>query len=232
VSFSTKNVTVASRGSLLARAQVEEVLLELQIVHPDVYFQMTYVNTTGDLDLTTSLRSLEKTDFFTKEIEEMQLQGQCRLSIHSAKDLPASLQTGLVVVALTRGVNPADALVLPQGKTVADLPEGARIGTSSLRREAVIKEMRADFVCCDIRGTIESRLEQLDRGDFDGVVVAEAALLRLKVKRPRLLFPGQSAPLQGQLAIVALEDDEECKQLFKCIDVRAYENMSLCGNRP
>ncbi len=232
MSFSTKILSVAARGSLLAKAQVEEVLLELQIVHPDVRFQMTYVNTTGDLDLTTSLRSLEKTDFFTKEIEEVQLQGQCQLSIHSAKDLPASLQRGLVVVALTRGVDPADALVLAKGKTLADLQEGARIGTSSLRREEALKEWRADLVCSDIRGTIESRLEQLDRGDFDGVVMAEAALIRLKLERPRWILPGKAAPLQGQIAVVALENDEECKQLFQCIDVRVHENVSLSGNRP
>ena len=215
--LSAKEIIVGARSSLLSRAQVEEVLLLLLKHHPDVFFLPKWFATTGDLDLKTSLTHLEKTDFFTKEIDEAVLQGTCRIGIHSAKDLPESLPDSLCIIAYTKGVDPSDVLVLRSSERLETLPLGAKIGTSSLRREKNIKALRPDLVCMDIRGTIDARLKALDDGEFDGVVMAQAALIRLKLNRNTLLLPGESSPLQGRLAIVANKEDEEMKELFSCL---------------
>lgn len=223
-SFATpckQTLVVGARGSPLARVQIEEVLQELLQFHPDIEFQPVCIDTTGDKDRITSLRTLEKTDFFTKEIDALQLSGGCRISIHSAKDLPDPLPKGLILAALTKGLDPSDSIVLRNGETLKSLPVNAKIGTSSERREKNIRDLRNDFVCVDIRGNIQTRLDLLDEGVVDGVVMAEAALIRLKLThRTRIELPGKRAELQGQLAILALENDEEMLKLFQCIDVR------------
>lgn len=220
---------VGARASPLSRAQLSEVLLELQDHHPDVQFEPIWIETTGDRDLKTSLRTLEKTDFFTKEVDALQLSGGCRLSIHSAKDLPDPLPKGLILVALTKGVDPSDSLVFREGETLENLPQGAKIGTSSVRREKNVQELRSDLVCVDIRGNIQARLALLDQGIVDSLVMAEAALIRLNLThRSRIPLRGERAELQGQLAVLACEGDEEMISLFKGIDVRqTYENHSV-----
>jgi hydroxymethylbilane synthase len=221
VSCSIRKISVGARGSILSRVQVEEVLLQTRHFYPDVEFEPIWVETTGDKDLKTSLRTLEKTDFFTKEIDLLQLKGGCHLSIHSAKDLPEPLPNGLKLVALTKGVDPSDVIVLSDFDTLQSLAFGAKIGTSSVRREKNICELRSDLECVDIRGPIEQRLALLDRGVVDGVVMAKAALIRLKLThRNQIPLPGEGAPLQGQLAVLAIDGDEEMETLFRCIDVR------------
>jgi len=208
------SVEVGARGSKLSRAQISEVLEELRRFHPDISFSPTWVDTTGDCDRITSLRTLEKSDFFTRQIDDLLLAGKFRIAIHSAKDLPEPLRTGLQLVALTSGINPADALVFNQ-----ELPLGAKIGTSSLRREEILKKWRPDLQCVDIRGNVDERLALLDQGIFDGVVVAEAALIRLGLAyRKRILLEGEVAPLQGRLAVVARQDDSEMETLFRSIN--------------
>lgn len=217
-SCKAQRITVAARASALSRAQVEEVLVELRKKHPWVEFRPLFLETTGDRDLTTSLRDLDKTDFFTKEIDTLQLAGGCRISVHSAKDLPEPLAPGLCIVALTKGLAPFDALVLPAYVTLDSLAVGARIGTSSPRREKAIASLRSDLRPVDVRGSIERRLALLDAGAIDGLIVAEAALLRLKLtQRNRIPLAGETAPLQGKLAVLARIGDEEMKQLFSCI---------------
>ena len=231
---SASAIAVGARGSPLSQAQMDEVLQELREFYPEVEFQPVWVETTGDKDLKTSLRTLERTDFFTKEIDSLQLSGRCRLSVHSAKDLPDPLPEGLILVALTKGVDPSDSIVLREFATpsLESLPYGAKIGTSSARREKNIRELRSDFVCVDIRGNIQTRLALLDAGIVDGVVMAEAALIRLKLThRNRIPLPGERARLQGQLAVLAREGDEEMQRLFQCIDERQDENDALFGNR-
>ncbi len=232
MSFSAKLIlTAGARGSALSRAQIQEVQQELLVFHPEVEFQPLWVETTGDKDLKTPLRTLEKTDFFTQEIDAMQLRRECRISVHSAKDLPDPLPNGLSLIALTKGVDPSDSIVLRDLETLETLPTSAKIGTSSFRREKNIRELRSDFVCVDIRGDIQTRLTLLDEGIVDGIVMAEAALIRLKLThRNRAALPGDRAHLQGQLAVLALDGDEEMQTLFQCIDVRKHENDALSGD--
>ena len=210
---SVKSIVVGARASKLSQVQVQEI----QSFFPDLEFELLLVKTTGDNDLQTSLRTLDKTDFFTKEIDQMLLEGKCRIAIHSAKDLPDPLPLGLKVVALTKGVDPRDMLVY----NCDPLPLGAKIGTSSIRREHNLLEWRPDLNCVDIRGTIEQRLAQLDAGIVDGLVMAEAALIRLGLTyRRRMPIHGEVAPLQGRLAVVARVDDIEMDELFAKIEYR------------
>lgn len=215
------SVTVGARSSPLSRAQVQEVLKALQSYHPSVDFDVQYVETVGDRDQETSLRQLERTDFFTREIDKGVLDGQYRLGIHSAKDLPLPLPQGLSVFCLTKGVDASDVLVLRPNDTFDTLPSGARIATSSVRREEAVKQLRTDLCFCDIRGTIEQRLARLNTREADGVIVAEAALIRLGLTHVnRIKLPGPTAERQGQLAVVGRENDEEMRALFTCLDVR------------
>jgi hydroxymethylbilane synthase len=193
---------------------VDEVYKELVQFYPHVTFVPTWIATKGDQDKTTSLKTLEKSDFFTDEIDCRQLKGEFRISIHSAKDLPDPLHPDLEVAALTKGIDSSDSLVV----RAFPIHYGARIGTSSHRREAFLKSWRPDLVCIDIRGTIDERLKRLNDGIIDGVIVAEAALIRLKLTHlPRLHLDIDTAPLQGRLAVVARKEDHEMKQLLRVI---------------
>jgi hydroxymethylbilane synthase len=214
---------VGARSSPLSQAQVKEIYEDLQRYHPHVRFTIHYLSTTGDQDQTTSLRTLDRTDFFTKEIDAWVLQEKGRVAIHSAKDLPIPLTKGLKLFCLTRGVDPSDSLVLHPHTALQSLPAGAIIATSSLRREQSVKQLRADLHFCDLRGTIEQRLAKLESGEADGIVVAEAALIRLGLTHlNRIRLPGTTAEGQGQLAVVGREEDQEIQTLFACLDVREY----------
>lgn len=179
----------------------------MQREYPHLLFAPIFIKTSGDCDRTTSLRTLDKSDFFTREIDEMLLKGECRLAIHSAKDLPEPLPKGLKLVALTKGVDPSDSLVLRQGEQL-----GAKkiVATSSVRREEMVRLLFPDVDFVDIRGTIGERLAKLEKGEVDGVVIAEAALIRLELTHlNRISLPGETAPFQGRLAIIARADDHE-----------------------
>ncbi len=204
-----------ARSSPLSQAQFHEVYAEIKQYHT-VELIPIWVETRGDLDQTTSLRDLEKTDFFTREIDEELLRGQFRIAIHSAKDLPEPLRPGLQIVALTQGVDPSDVLVFNK-----ELKIGALIATSSQRREEMILSWRPDFRCVDIRGNIGNRLALLDAGKVDGIVMAKAALIRLGLLgRKWIQLQGETLPLQGKLAVIACENDVEMEELFQVIDTR------------
>jgi hydroxymethylbilane synthase len=212
-------IKVGARDSPLSRKQVEEVEKELQLFRPELQFAPTYVKTAGDYDKKTSLRSLEKTDFFTKEVDALLLQGICDITIHSAKDLPEPLTAGLSLIALTRGQDPRDALVMRGHSRFDQLPTHALIATSSLRREENVRLLRSDLKFVDIRGTIEERLERLYQKEIDALVVAEAALIRLGLTTlNRMYLPGEVALNQGRLALLARQDNSEMKDLFSPID--------------
>lgn len=209
---------IAARSSALSRAQVQEVANAL----PHLRFTSYFVETKGDLDQKTSLRSLNKCDFFTKEVDRLVLEKTVRVAIHSAKDLPEPLPKGLVVAAITEGVDSRDCLVLRKDDLFEELPSGSLIATSSQHREEAVRSLRSDFRFCDVRGTIEKRLERLTRQEVDGVVLAEAAIVRLGLcsQLNRFFLPGSTTEHQGRLAIVVRKEDREAKELFSLLDSR------------
>ncbi len=212
-------LSAGARSSPLSRAQLEEIHAQLSIHHPQIEFAPIWASSPGDRDRCTSLRTLCKTDFFTRDLDRMLLAKEIRIAIHSAKDLSEPIPVGLSIVALTRGVDPRDSLVLRAGAAIDSLRPGARIAVSSERREAAIVRLRADLRCIDVRGTIGERLALLEKGEADGLVLAEAALIRLKMTHlNRMILPGESTPLQGRLAVLARSDDTEMKRIFQVID--------------
>lgn len=183
---------IGARSSPLSRAQVEEFRQEFGLE-----FEVVWVETTGDKDRTTSLRTLDKTDFFTRELDQMLLEGKIDAAVHSAKDLPDPMPKGLWVAALSKGVDSRDSLVIKREPVEL-------VATSSVRREESVRQLYPNCRFVDLRGTIQERLEK----DVDGVVVAEAALIRLNLTHlKRLFLPGETVPLQGKLAIVCRENE-------------------------
>lgn len=182
---------VGARGSLLARAQVEEIRQEL-----GWQFDTIYVETLGDKDQTISLRTMDKSDFFTRELDQMLLEGKIDAAIHSAKDLPDPLPKGLKIAYISKGVDSRDSLVIKKEPVEV-------VATSSVRREEAVREFFPNCRFVDVRGTVEERLKK----DVDGVVVAEAALIRLKLTYlKRIFLLGETVPMQGKLAVVCRED--------------------------
>lgn len=210
-------VVVVARDSPLSRAQVEEVYQEIKEHHPRVVFDPIWIKTTGDLDLTTSLLEKEKTDFFTKEIDEYLLSRKADIAIHSAKDLPGHLPQGLSLICYTKGIDSSDVLVFRDEESLATLPPYAKVGTSSLRRIENLQALRSDLVPVDIRGTIGMRLELLDQKKVDALIMAKAALIRLRLHRKIEKLPGLTAPLQGKLALVACQENQKMWDIFSCL---------------
>jgi hydroxymethylbilane synthase len=214
-------ILVAARASALSKAQLSEVYQELKNHHPLISFQPLYIETHGDKDLKTSLRGLEKTDFFTREVDRALLEGKCNIAIHSAKDLPETVDRRLTIAAITQGVDSCDVLVLKEGLTLEKLKKKPIIATSSERREESVKAIIPAATFIDLRGTVEKRLELLTSGKADGVVVAKAALIRLNLLHLNHIdLPGTTTPLQGQLAIVTRKHATAMIKLFSCLDVR------------
>ena len=216
MSLFPKKIQVGARDSLLSKVQVEEVLQAIQEHHPEIEFATSFLQTKGDKDQLTSLLHLGKSDFFTKELDDLLLNKECRITIHSAKDLPEPLPKGLTLIACTKGQDSSDVLVLKKGEK--SLASGSKVGTSSLRRIENVKKSYKSAICVDIRGTIEKRLMLLEEGKVDALVLPTAALLRLKLHANTIPLPGESCPLQGRLAILAREGDLEMQELFSLLD--------------
>lgn len=214
-------IKALARKSPLSKAQVEEIKQEFALHYSNLLIDAHFIDTQGDLDKKTSLRGMDKTNFFTKEIDLAVWNKSYDLGIHSAKDLPSPMPQGLMIAAITRGLDPSDSLVLRKEGSLRSLPFQAKIATSSPRRDAAVKMLRSDFSVVDIRGTIEERLAYLQSELVDGIVVAEAALIRLGLTHlPRIRLPGETTPFQGQLALVAREDDFSTRELCQCLDSR------------
>ncbi len=218
-------IKVGARGSKLSKRQVEEIMKGLRRE-----YECGWVETMGDRDLASQLGPMDKTDFFTREIDERVLEGKYDVGIHSAKDLPDPLPEGLKLIALTRGVDSRDSLVMREGDCLETLKRGAVIGSSSFRRDKVVKGLRPDFLCRELRGPVDLRLKMLDLGEVDALVVAEAALIRLELtSRNRVLLPGKGAQLQGKLAVVARNGDFEMEKVFKSLDSRKKKRVLYLG---
>lgn len=224
-----RSYKVGTRTSPLALKQVEEVLGTLKKFYPTVNLEIVGIDTYGDKNKATPISDIEGSDFFTGEIDETLLRGEIDFAIHSAKDLPDRLTGGLVIAAITETVDPYDVLVSESGLKLEELPYGAKIGTSSLRRKTQLKKCREDFQMLDIRGNIEERLEKLDNSDLDAIVIAAAGLLRLglsyRITQRIPLEILKPHPLQGALAVVVRAGDLGLLNFLSVIDSR--EAISL-----
>ncbi|MGO4884318.1 MAG: hydroxymethylbilane synthase [Bryobacteraceae bacterium] len=189
---------IASRGSQLALWQAHWV--EAQLARLGYPSRIDIIKTTGDKITDVPLAQVGAKGLFTKEIEEALLDGRADLAVHSLKDLPTELPEGLVLAATPEREDPRDALV---GKRLADLPKGAKLGTSSLRRAAQLRKLRPDLRIEAVRGNLDTRLRKLDQGQYDAIVLAAAGLKRLgwEDRIAEILSPDIVCPAVGQGAL-------------------------------
>jgi hydroxymethylbilane synthase len=168
---------IGTRASALARWQAESV--QQQLAALGCAAALVLIRTSGDQDRQTPLRLLGGKGVFTKEIETALLEDRVDLAVHSMKDLPTTLPEGLVIGAIGRREDERDALISRGGLRLDALPQGARVGTSSLRRQAQLRNRRPDLQMVDVRGNVDTRLAKVERGEYDAVVLAKAGLDRL-----------------------------------------------------
>ena len=214
-------IRTGTRGSILAIRQTEEVLAQLGPKFPELDFQVTPVRTQGDINATASLTGMGL-GVFVNEIERMLLDGELDMAVHSLKDMPTKLPDGLFIGAMTGRQDPRDVLVNRWHCRLADLPEGARIGTSSPRRRALLNSLCPQATVLPIRGNVETRLNKAQSDDYDGAVLAAAGLIRLGLTEhiddylsPQRFVP---PPGQGVLAVEMRADDQRMIDMLRSVD--------------
>jgi len=210
---------IGTRGSRLARVQAETVREMLSSLHPERAWLLREIRSEGDVQRQASLASIGGYGVFVKALEEKLLAGEIDLAVHSLKDMPTRLATGLTIGAVLPREDARDALVSRGGLTLDDLPTGATIGTGSVRRRAQLLAYRSDLVTQDIRGNVDTRLRKLKNGGYDALLVAVAALIRLHrtsaINQYLPLALMLSAVGQGALAVEVRESDDEVKRLVQ-----------------
>ena len=217
-----KHVVIGSRGSILALAQANLVKSSLEASYPDLTFEIKEIVTSGDKDLKSNWENSNASlkSFFTKEIEQELLDGQIDIAVHSMKDMPAVSPKGLICGAIPDREDARDVLISKNGFLVT-LPQGAKIGTSSLRRVMNLKAIRPDFEIKHLRGNIHTRLKKLETEDYDAIILAAAGLKRTGMAdKITEYLSGEAfppAPAQGVLYIQCRENDEEIKEILKSI---------------
>ena len=218
-------IRIATRASRLALWQAEYTASRLREIDPGCEVELVQVSTEGDRDQTEPLHLLGSLGVFTREVQRTVLDNHADLAVHSLKDLPTEDVAGLTLAAVPERASMFDVLVLPQsGNAVPKsesspldiLPKGCTVATGSIRRRALLLHQRPDLKLCEVRGNIETRLRKLDEGQFDAIILAEAALDRLELAHritarltPPIFYPAVS---QGALGIECRKDDEATRQ--------------------
>lgn len=220
----SSTVRISSRKSQLALVQTHWIQAELSKAHPSLQFDVVTMSTQGDKILDVPLAKIGDKGLFTKELEVSMLSKQSDLAVHSLKDLPTNLPEGLILGAITERENPADALVVHEklkDKTLATLPSGTVVGTSSLRRLAQLRHYYPHLTFKDVRGNLNTRLQKLDSGEYDALILAAAGLQRLGMgDRVHEVIDAEislHAVGQGALGIECREADPEILALFEPI---------------
>jgi len=215
-------IVVGTRGSALAMKQTRGVINELSRLDPEVEFVVKEIETKGDVIRDVSLVEIGGRGLFVKKIEEALLQGEIDLAIHSLKDMPTELPMGLLIGAVTKRVDPRDVLISRLGFPLDRLPQGARLGTGSLRRRAQILAHRSDFQIVNLRGNVDTRLRKAQTEEYDAIVLAAAGISRLGYEdriteyiSPDVILPAVG---QGALAVEVREDDRRTQRLVGALD--------------
>lgn len=217
-----KNMIIGTRQSLLALWQSNYIADRLKEKYPDCTVTLEKIVTKGDRILDVPLAKIGDKGLFTKEIETALLDKKIDLAVHSLKDMPTKLPAGLVLTAITERANSGDAFVSNKYARIEDLPSGAVLGTSSLRRRAQILAVRPDLIITDLRGNVDTRLNKLDTENMDAIILAAAGLERLGYKeRIKEIIPSSfclPAVGQGALAIETRENDDEVRSMLKFLN--------------
>lgn len=220
-----KEIRIATRKSPLALWQAEFVKAQLEAHHPGIQVTLVPMSTQGDKILDTPLAKIGGKGLFVKELEQAMLDHRADIAVHSMKDVPVDFPDGLGLAVICERETPFDAFVSHHYDSVAALPIGAVVGTSSLRRQCQLKAQRPDLTIRDLRGNVNTRLAKLDAGEFDAIILAAAGLIRLeKAERIRALLPAeQSLPANGQgaVGIECRTDDAETLALLAPLEHRS-----------
>lgn len=198
-----KKITIATRGSKLALWQANYIKDELTGRHQGLEVELLVLKTKGDIILDVPLAKVGGKGLFVKEIEEALLDGRADLAVHSMKDVPMELPEGLVLGVVPERENPADILLSVNYASVDELPQGAEVGTSSLRRQAQLLALRPDLKVTSLRGNVETRLRKLTEGQFSAIIMAAAGMKRLGLHAPKeqILPVARFIPASGQGAL-------------------------------
>lgn len=227
-------IVIGSRGSGLAMRQSEQIAGALRGLLPDAEVTISVIRTTGDKITDVPLSQVGGKGLFTKEIEEALLAGDVALAVHSMKDLPTELPKALCIGAVPPREDPNDVLVSREGRALDQLPAGARVGTSSLRRAAQLRAHRKDLEIVPLRGNVDTRLRKVREGEVDAAVLAGAGLKRMglaqeitQVLPVDLMLP---APAQGALAIEVREDNGPIREVLARLE-DAGSRMAVTAER-
>jgi hydroxymethylbilane synthase len=221
---SSRTLRIGTRGSALALWQAQHVasLIRAQPGAPAI--ELVHIRTEGDVRTDVPLWSVRGRAFFTKEIDRALLGGSVDIAVHSLKDLSTVLDTGITLAAALTREDPRDALVSAGGAGLAQLPRGARVGTSSLRRRAFLARARPDVIQVELRGNVPTRVERVGKGDYDAIILAAAGLRRLGLEaRICEALPAESFPpavSQGVIGVCARTDDAEVLDWLRALDDR------------
>ena len=215
-------VTIGTRGSKLALWQANWIKDRLETLHPDTRVILTIIKTKGDKILDVPLAKVGGKGLFVKEIEEALLDGRVDIAVHSMKDMPAEIPTGLCIGAIPERETPLDVLITREGVTLDQLGHAPRIGTSSLRRAAQLQHARSDVVIVPLRGNLDTRLRKLDEGQMDAIVLAAAGVKRLgladrisETLAPEVMLPAVG---QGALCVETRDADPVMAPLMASLD--------------
>ncbi|MEF3192232.1 MAG: hydroxymethylbilane synthase [Campylobacterales bacterium] len=226
-------LVIATRGSKLALWQSEHIKSELERLHPGLKVELAIYKTTGDKILDTPLAKIGGKGLFTKELEEAMLAGDAHIAVHSLKDVPTIFPKGLVLAAVTKREDPRDAMLSEKYHSIDALPQGAVIGTTSLRRRMQLLAQRPDLVIKDLRGNVDTRIRKLKEGAFDAIILAAAGMRRLGlIDEVRYFVPieiEQMIPAMGQaaLGIEAVDNPEVLALIAPLNDAKAALETSI-----
>ncbi|MBO1255915.1 hydroxymethylbilane synthase [Alteromonas sp. 5E99-2] len=225
----TRTIRIATRKSALALWQAEFVKSELENAHKGLVVELVPMSTQGDKILDTPLAKIGGKGLFIKELEVAMQEGRADIAVHSMKDVPMAMPEGFALTTICERDNPFDAFVSNDYTSFDDLPQGAVVGSSSLRRQCQIKRARPDIEIRDLRGNVNTRLAKLDDGQYDAIILAAAGLRRLAMhQRIRHTLPAtMSLPAvgQGAVGIECREDDAELHALLAPLN---HETTSVC----
>ncbi len=215
------SLRIATRESPLALWQANFVKDALNQHHPALSVELVPMTTRGDQILDSPLAKVGGKGLFVKELEKAMLDGRADIAVHSMKDVPMEFPEGLGLAVICEREDPADAFVSNDYRSLKELPEGAKVGTSSFRRQCQLKELRPDLEILDLRGNVGTRLGKLDSGGYDGIILAAAGLIRLDLAeriRERLSYElSLPAGGQGAVGIECRNDDLETLKLLDCL---------------
>ncbi|MDX1696775.1 MAG: hydroxymethylbilane synthase [Thiohalobacterales bacterium] len=228
--MSTEPFRIATRKSPLALWQAEHVRARLLDSHPDLEVELVTMTTQGDRILDSPLAKIGGKGLFVKELENGMLEGRADIAVHSMKDVPSELPDGLEIGAILQREDPRDAFVSNTFDSIDELPHGARVGTSSLRRQCQLRAMRPDLDILDLRGNVNTRLAKLDADEYDAIVLACAGLRRLGMDKritlalePETMLP---AIAQGAIGIECRSGDTRVTDLIAALN---HPPTALCA---